>query len=480
MSDTESFLYRYSWDKEDLQQYPWSHHYVKQPEVLKYLEHMVERRGLRPYMQFNTELMSAKWDPEGHWIVETSTGETSIARYLVTALGLLSKIIYPDIPGLDTFEGRLIHTAAWPKGLDLKGKRVGIIGSGLTGVQVITEISKDVKELVCLQRTPQYTVPSGDRPVAPEYRKWVNENYDNIMAQVRESTVGFGFEESTRPTASVSEHERDEIFESLWQLGNGFRFLMGGFGDISTNREANEAACNFIKKKIKHIVKDPEKARRLMPTELYARRPLCDGGYYEQFNREHVQIVNLRENPIKSMTKNVVQMHNGEAFDLDILILATGFDAVDGNYNRLCIQGTNGQLLKHHWTAGPTAYLGCTAAGFPNMYMITGPQGPFCNIPPAIERHVELISTAIAHSEEARRKGGKGVVEATEEAEKKWNEECDKAVEGSLFRESGSWIFGRNIEGKSIATRFYFGGLKKFRDKAKECVEGGWKGFVVV
>lgn len=213
MSDTESYVYRYSWDKEDLQQYPWTYHYVKQPDVLAYLEHVVERHGLRPYMKFNTEMLSADWDPKGQWIVQTNTGETFVAHYLVTALGLLSKIHYPDISGLDSFRGKLLHTAAWPRDMDLKDKRVGIIGSGSTGVQIITDIAKDVKELISFQRTPQYTVPSGDKPVSPEYRKWVNENYDEIVAKVRNSTVGFGFEESTRITSSVSAAERRNLRE---------------------------------------------------------------------------------------------------------------------------------------------------------------------------------------------------------------------------------------------------------------------------
>lgn len=234
MSDTESYVYRYSWDKEDLQSYPWTHHYVKQPEVLAYLEHVVDRHDLRKHMRFNTELVSAEWDGTNRtWKVATSQGTTFLVRYLVTALGLLSRPNYPDIDGIKTFKGELAHTAAWNKDTDLRNKRVGVIGNGSTGVQVITDIASKVKELYCFQRHPQYSVPSGDRPVSPEYRAQVNENYETIMKTVRNSKVGFGFHESTVPFHSVAPEKRDAIFEKLWQQGGGFRFFVGGFNDAS-------------------------------------------------------------------------------------------------------------------------------------------------------------------------------------------------------------------------------------------------------
>jgi cation diffusion facilitator CzcD-associated flavoprotein CzcO len=478
MSDTESFVYRYSWDKEDLVTYPWSHHYVKQPEVLKYLEYVVDRHDLRKHMQFNTEMLSADWDEDAHlWRVETSTGQTFMVRYLVTALGLLSKANYPDIPGLDTFKGEVTHTAAWRSNLSVEGKNVGVIGCGSTGVQVITEIAKKVKTLICFQRTPQYSVPSGDRPVSPEYRQYVNSNYDDINAQVRNSICGFGFVESTLSFDSVPPEKRNEIFEELWKKGNGFRFLFGGFSDIATNREANEAACQFIRDKISEIVKDPEKAKKLTPYDLYARRPLCDGGYYEQFNRPNVSIVDLKDNPITAITPEGVHTEDGKVHKLDMLIFATGFDAVEGNYLRLKIHGRGGKTLQEHWSNGPTSYLGVFIPEFPNLFTITGPQGPFTNLPPAIEAHVELIAASIERAEGARKRGGQGVIEALPEAEKAWVQECERVAEGSLFKETASWIFGNNISGKKVALRFYFGGLKKYYETLKVVAEDGYRGF---
>ncbi|OCK77439.1 cyclohexanone monooxygenase [Lepidopterella palustris CBS 459.81] len=478
MSDTESYVYRFTWDKEDLQTSPWSHHYMRQPDVLAYLEHVVERHNLRKHMEFNTELLSAEWsEKEKVWNIDVSTGTRYKARYLVTALGLLSRQNYPDIPGMESFKGVKCHTAAWDSSIELKDKRVGVIGCGSTGVQVITEIAKTVQHLVCFQRHPQYSVPSGDGPVSPEYRRKVNAHYDEIVRQVKESAYGFGFKESERSFDSFTPKEREEIFETLWKQGNGFRFLSGGFCDVATNKAANETACEFIRKKIGQIVKDPEKARKLQPHDYYARRPLCDGGYYEQFNRENVSIVDLKETPITCITANGIKTSDGLEHQLDVMIFATGFDAIDGNYTRVHIRGKDGKTLKDHWKGGPTSFLGTNVAYFPNLFMITGPQGPFCNIPAAIEAHVEFITETIKKAEKLSTKANPAIVEPTEKAELEWNSLCEKAVEGSLFKETASWIFGSNVPGKPYALRFYFGGLKKFRAELRRVMDEGYPGY---
>lgn len=377
MSDSESFVYRYSWDKEDLTSYPWKDHYVKQPEVLAYLEHVVERYDLRKHMRFNTTLESASFnDDECIWEIETSNGAPLKVRYMVTALGLLSKQNYPDIAGITSFSGELYHTGNWPKQHDFRNKRVGVIGCGSTGVQVITALAKEVKQLVCFQRSPQYSVPSGDGPVSKEYRNSINARYDEIWDQVRNSAVAFGFEESTIPASSVSDEERTRMFQKVWDQGNGFRFMFGAFNDITTDKASNEAACEFIKSKIAEKVTDPEKRRKLMPTELYARRPLCDAGYYEVFNQENVDVVSLKETPITEIVPRGIKTGDGRLHELDVIVTATGFDAVEGNYTRLNVKGRGGQSLKEHWQNGPTAFLGVSVADFPNMFMITGPGGP--------------------------------------------------------------------------------------------------------
>lgn len=513
-ASTESFLYRYSWDHEDLRSYPWPRHYVKQAEVLAYLQHVVQKHDLRKDIQLNTQLLSATWNDSNRlWIVKTSADETIRVRYLVTALGLLSRQNFPKFKNLDQFQGELYHTGAWPENVELRGKRVGVIGNGSTGVQVITSIAKHVQKLVCFQRSPQYSVPSGDMDTTEAYRDDINKRYDDIWAQAKNSAFAFGFEESTIPTMSVSRKERQRIFEQAWRQGNGIRFMFGTFCDISYDEQANEEAASFIRQKIKATVRDPEKARKLTPKDFYARRPLCDMGYYQQFNREHVDVVELKENPTEEFTADGIRTADGTLHELDAVVCATGFDAVDGNYTRVAIKGQSRKSLKAHWADGPTSYLGVAVPGFPNMFTILGPNGPFTNLPPTIETQVEFISDLIAEAEErgssaaqtsdgesqatvservdghadgalVRSSGGASqsggdhvVVEASQQAECHWTETCDELSRGSLFRKTDSWIFGANVPGKKNTTMFYFGGLGNYRKVLKELAENGYRGF---
>ncbi|KAF4540715.1 Cyclohexanone monooxygenase [Lasiodiplodia theobromae] len=477
MSDTESYLYRFSWDAEDLQTYPWTHHYLQQSEILAYIHHVVDKHDLRKHIQFNTEMVSAEWiEARQHWRVECATGDVFIARYLVTALGLLSKRNFPDIPGIADFQGVLMHTASWNP-IDLSGKRVGVIGNGSTGTQLMTAIAPVVKQLVSFQRHPQYSVPNGNKPVSPEYRKWVNDHYDEIWKQAFESSTAFGVVESTRPTMSVSAEERQKIFQELWDQGNGFRFMFGGFGDITTSEEANEEACRFIRQKIAEIVKDPVKAKALQPTDYYAKRPLCNNGYYEIFNRDNVDLVDLKATPIAEITAGGIRTSE-TLHELDVIVFATGFDAIDGNYTRICIRGLR-ETIKEHWDSGATSYLGLSVAGFPNFFMISGPQGPFCNIPPAIESFVDFITAAIQLAEQNRLQGGRVLLlEPSLDAESEWGKLCDRLTEGSLFKKTSSWIFGTNVSGRQERTKFYFGGLKQYREVCRRVMEGGFQEFL--
>lgn len=441
MSDTESYIYRFSWDKEALETYLWPEHYVKQREVLAYLSHVVDKHDLRKYMQFNTEMVGADWDEEsGLWRLVLGTGEVWRARFLVTALGLLSRTNYPDIKEIETFGGEKYHTAKCPDELEFEGKKFGVIGCGSTGVQVITAIASKVKSLTCFQRHPQYSVPSGDGPVSLEYRKSINENYEAIFDQVKSSVTGFGVVESKTPMFSVSPEERERVLEEHWKKGNGFRFMFGTFSDITTNEQANEAVCDFIRKKIAQTVKDPEKASRLQPRDLYARRPLYDSGYFQKYNQDNVDIVSLQETPIEEITEVGIKTSDGRIYELDMIIFATGFDAVEGNYTRLRVRGRNGESMKDHWENGPAAYVGVSVPGFPNLFMILGAGGAFCNIPHLVEAQVEFITAAIRKASEAG--NDRGLVEATQEAEDEWLEICERTAAGSLFWKTDSWIFG--------------------------------------
>lgn len=509
MSSTQSFLYRYSWDEEDLKTYPWDSHYLQGAEILAYARHVVKKYGLRKHFQFNTELLAAQWgEEECRWVITLSTNEVLKVKYLVTGLGLLSKTNFPKIHNLDKYKGELYHTARWPDNVSLKGKRVGVIGNGSTGVQLITAIAKadEVKQLLTFQRNPQYSVPASNGPVSAEYRKHVNNTYREIWDQAKNSLFAFGFEETKRLTFSVTPEEREQIFEDAWQKGNGFRFMFWTFGDITVDEEANKAASEFIKNKIRKTVKDPEKARKLCPTEWYARRPLCDTGYYEQFNRDNVDIVDIKTNPITEFTPNGIRTADGKIYELDVVICATGFDAVDGNYTRIAIEGRNGETLKDHWAkTGPTSYLGISVPNFPNLFMITGPNGPFSNLLPAIEYHVEIISDLIATAEknstylinaadvvngsnntkDTNSANGhtdgdtpkNGIIEAESHAEKQWTDLCDEVSSNSLFRRVDSWVFGANVPGKKPVVVFWFGGLGPYRKRVQEILDDDLRGF---
>lgn len=472
-SDTEGFVYRYSFDKDLLQDYDWPTRYLEQEHILEYLNHVVDRFDLRRDIQLNTEVTGAEYDEDRDvWVVRTSAGEEYTARYVVNALGLLAKTNIPDLPGRDSFAGTMVHTNAWPDDLDITGKRVGVIGTGSTGSQFIVAAAKVAGHLTVFQRSPQYCVPSGNGPVDRAEVEKTKENFDAIWDQVRNSVVAFGFEESAIEAASVSEEERTRIFQENWDKGNGFRFMFGTFADIATNPEANEAAAAFIRSKIAEIVEDPETARKLTPTDLYAKRPLCNEGFYETFNRANVSLVSLKETPIEQITPRGVRTADGIEHKLDVLVFATGFDAVDGNYRSMDLRGRGGKHINEHWEDAPTSYLGVTTANFPNMFMILGPNGPFTNLPPSIETQVEFIADLI---QDAERKGR--VVEATAEAEDGWTATCNEIAHMTLFPKADSWIFGANIPGKKKTVMFFMGGLVNYRAALGDVQSGDYKGF---
>jgi cyclohexanone monooxygenase len=474
LSDTESFVYCYSFDKALLQEWDWDTRYVTQPQILSYLNHVADRLDLRRDIEFNTGVTGARFDEQRNlWSVQLDSGKTVTARYLVTALGLLSATNVPDIKGIETFQGAQYHTGAWPEGLDFKGKRVGVIGTGSTGIQVITALAPQVGHLTVFQRSPQYSVPVGNGPVSPDYVKSVKQNYDQIWKDVRSSVVAFGFKESAVPAMSVSEEERRAVYQKAWETGGGFRFMFETFCDIATDEAANETAAAFIRGKIAEVVKDPETARKLTPTDLYAKRPLCDSGYYATFNRDNVSLVDVKANPIAEVTPKGIKTADGVEHELDVLIFATGFDAVDGNYTRIDLRGRNGLTIQEKWKSGPTSYLGVTNADYPNLFMILGPNGPFTNLPPSIETQVEWISDLIKHMNDT----GHEVVEATHEGEDGWTATCKEIAGYTLFPKADSWIFGANIPGKTRTVMFYLAGLGAYSQKLNEVAGSGYPGF---
>lgn len=474
LSDTETCVYCYSWDKELLQEMEITTRYTTQPQILKYLEKVADRHNLRQDIQFNTGITAAHFNETTNlWEVHTDTGESYTAKFIVTALGLLSATNVPKIKGLETFQGEWHHTGNWPQGVQFEGKRVGVIGTGSTGTQVITAIAPQVKHLTVFQRSPQYSVPVANGPVSKEYVDDIKKNYDKIWAQVKNSVVAFGFEESTVSAMSLSDEARQAVFQKAWENGGGFRFMFETFCDIATDERANKAAQDFIRTKIAEIVKDPETARKLTPRDLYAKRPLCDSGYYATYNRPNVNLLDVKANPIAEITPKGVKTADGVEHELDMLIFATGFDAVDGNYTKIDIRGRKGLTIQEHWKAGPTSYLGVTNVNYPNMFMVLGPNGPFTNLPPSIETQVEWISDLI---QEVNTKNLK-TVEPTPEAEASWTKTCQDIANMTLFPKAESWIFGANIPGKTNTVYFYMAGLGAYRQQLTEVQNQGYQGF---
>lgn len=476
LSDSESHVYCYSWDKDLLQEWDHKSKYVTQPEILRYLETVVERHDLMRDIRLNTGVISAVFDePSGRWLVETDTGERYSAKYLITAVGLLSATNIPKIDGIETFGGKICHTSRWPDDASIEGKRIGVVGTGSTGVQLITAIAPVVSHLTVFQRSPQYSVPVGNGPLGPQELEEIKQDYTRIWDSVRQSGLAFGFPESTVPMASVTDEERERIFDKAWAKGGGFRFMFETFCDIATDEAANKVAQDYIRRKIDQIVKDPETARKLKPNDLYAKRPLCDSGYYQTFNRDNVSLVYVGENPIVRITPNGVLTADGIEHELDILVFATGFDAVDGNYKRMDLRGRGGISIADHWSAGPSAYLSIGTAGFPNMFMVLGPNGPFTNLPPSIETEVEWIADTIGHME----RNACATIEATPEAEAEWTQTCADIASQTLFPKVDSWIFGANIPGKKNTIYFYMAGLAAFRTQLQNATNNNYSGFTL-
>ncbi len=473
-SDTESFVYEYSFDRELYEDWNWSDRYPKQPEILSYLEHVADRWNLHPNIRLNTKIEKVWWNEDSNrWNIQTDKGDWVSARWVVNGLGLLSAPYTPDLPGIDKFEGEIYHTSRWPhETIDFSDKRVGVIGVGSTGVQVISELGSQVKEMTVFLRRPQYSVPARHGPLPKEEVEAILDDYDGYFEKVRRSATCFGFEESTTSYDDVSPEEREAIFEKGWEKGGGFAFMFGTFNDIAVNEEANEAAAEFIRKKIRETVKDPKKAELLQPRDYYARRPLCDPGYFETFNRDNVHIANVRDYPIKDFDGKKVITDEGE-FEIDILIFATGFDSVTGNHVRIDFRGRNGVELKDKWADGPRAYFGLCVPGFPNMFSIYGPPGPFTNQPPAIEWQCQWVAETIDHVNNSKNT----TIEATDQAERAYLDECIEIAESTLFAKLDWWVMGTNIPGKPRAVSFYMGGMGNYIDKLESATANNYEGF---
>ena len=475
--DSESFYYCFSFSDELAQEWEWSGKYPEQPEIERYLNHVADRFDLRRNIQLSTRVTSARFDDAANrWEVRTEQGEHVSAHYLITAVGCLSAANLPNIPGRDSFQGESYHTAAWPReGVDVRGKRVGIIGTGSTGIQATPRIAAEADHLTVFQRTPNFTVPARHTVFLPEDQAEIKKNYSAIFERTRNSPAGFPYSPIERKTMDASPEERQEILEGLWEEG-GFKFLWGGFSDLLTDPAANEVASDFIRDKIRADVKDPETAEILCPTDhpYGSKRPPIDSDYYVTFNRDNVKLVDLRKTPIEAITPTGLRTRDAD-YELDVLVFATGFDAMTGSLLKMDIEGAGGVHLSDVWTDGPRTFLGLQVAGFPNMFTITGPGSPsvLVNMPVAIEHHVDWIADCIEHMREK----GKTRVEATEEAQAAWVEHVAEVAQATLFSKANSWYVGANIPGKPRVVAPYTGGQQIYRERCSAVVDAGYEGF---
>ena len=477
--DVESWDYCYSFSEELEQEWDWSERYPTQAELERYFNYVTDRFDLRPDIQFGTRVKQARFDEDrNHWAIVTSAGVTVSARYLISATGCLSEVSKPPIPGAETFVGIQHHTARWPaEGVDVAGKRVGVIGTGSSGVQVIPQVARTAEHVYVFQRTAQYTVPARNRPLDDEERRELRDSFGERQALKRTTPAGL-----SRPIVAVSsvpemgEAIRAEILEASWRRG-GPGFAMT-FDDILTDPESNERASGFVRRKIGAKVDDPEVARKLVDIDypIGARRLIVDIDYFETYNRDNVTLVDVKAAPIADITPTGLRTSE-DHYDLDVLVYATGFDGMTGALLSMDICGVGGLALRDKWADGAGTYMGLVASGFPNLFMITGPGSPavFSNVMLSIEQHVEWIADCLAYMTE----GGFVRIDADPEAEARWTRKVEELAAGSLVGRTNSWWTGANIPGKRRGITMYLGGTNNYRAACDEIATNGYEGFTL-
>ncbi len=471
--DSESYTYGYSFSKELLQEWEWKELYSGQPENERYLNYVADKFDLRPYIQLNAHVTRAAYNESQHvWEIETADGRRARGQFLITAVGLLSAHYVPDFEGLETYQGTWCHTGRWPKeGMDLAGKRVGVVGTGATGVQLITEIAREVGHLTVFQRTANYCAPLRNRVIDDEEQREIRENYDEIFRKCMETPGSFMHQFDPRSALEVSDEERMEQYEQLWQEP-GFKKWLSNFHDVMLPGEANEDYAEFVRNKIRERVHDPEVAEMLVPKDhmFGSKRLPCESGYYEVYNRDNVLLVDVRKAPIQRITPTGLQTADAE-YELDVIIFATGYDAVTGSLNRIEIRGEGGKTLQDKFAQGPRTYMGIQSKGFPNLFTVNA--ASVGNFVRAAEPLVDWVSECIRYV----RDNEFATIEPTLDAEDAWVRHVNEDGANILRSKADSWFVGANIPGKARALLTSPDTAPAMRAKRVEVAANGYEGF---
>jgi cyclohexanone monooxygenase len=477
--DIESMDYSYSFSPELEQEWTWTERYATQPEILRYVNHVADRFDLRRQIQFDTRVTSATWDDEaGRWTITTDQGDTVSAQFCVMAVGCLSAAKDPEIDGIDTFAGPTYHTGRWPhEGVDFSGQRVGVIGTGSSGIQSIPLIAQQADHLTVFQRTPNFAMPARNRPLDETFVQERKATYRAHRAAMLESHTGVVVELHDQSALAVSEAEREATYEAAWESGTLFA-LLASYNDLLIDPAANETAADFVRRRIRELVHDPEVAELLSPRTypFGAKRACLDTDYYATFNRPNVRLVDVRATPIVEITPSGLRT-TAEQFDLDALVFATGFDAMTGPLLGPTITGRRGVALRDAWAAGPRAYLGIAVSGFPNLFTITGPGSPsvLTNMIVSIEQHVDWVAACITHLRDRHLH----TIEATPDAESFWVDHVNEVASFTLYPTADSWYMGANVPGKPRVFMPYIGGVAYYREVCADVAADDYRGFAL-
>jgi len=474
--DVESMQYSFSFSEELDQEWNWSEKYAPQPEILSYANHVADRFDLRRHIVFDTRVTAATFDEAKCWSIETDCGDRVSARFCIMAVGCLSAPNRPNFRGLEDFRGPIYHTGEWPHGgVDFTGLRVGVIGTGSSAIQSIPIIAREASALTVFQRTATWSVPAWNEKLTPEYLQAAKADYPALRAKARARPTGFYFPFNTTPALEASPEDREKQYEEAWTRG-GLPFL-GAFGDLLFEKAANDTIADFARAKIRSVVKDPATADLLCPDNVFGCKRLCvDTGYFETYNLPHVKLVDVSRTPIERFTADGIEV-DGTEYRLDAVVCATGFAAMTGSFDRIRIAGRNGLTLAEKWRAGPRAYLGIASAGFPNLFMITGPGSPsvLASMIQAIEQHVDWLADCMAHMRDV----GATSIEPSFKEEDAWVEHVNDVSTVSLRSTCSSWYVGTNIPGRPRVFMPYIGGFPVYVQKCNEVMNGGFEGFVL-